>query len=266
MLELYHHGSSACAAKVRLALAEKKLEWLGRYIDILKGEQYAPEYLKLNPKAVVPTLVHDGAVVTESTIICEYLDNVYPETSIYLADPLERARVRAWAKAVDEELHPACRTLTFVASHRFTLLRNGVGSYEEFMGLTAGENLAIRKMQWKWIHEGFAEQSVADQVRLYDAYLHKMDAALSGLSWLAADEHSMADISLTPYVNRLAVLSMEGLWQGGRLPNVESWFDRVRERDSFAPGLLDWMPPDLTEEMRENGKKAWPEIKALLKI
>ena len=71
-LVLYHHGSSACAAKVRFALAEKALAWESRYVDILRGEQFAPAYLALNPKAVVPTLVHDGAVIVESTVICEF--------------------------------------------------------------------------------------------------------------------------------------------------------------------------------------------------
>ena len=69
MLALYHHGSSVCAAKVRFALGEKGLDWKGTYLDILKGDQFAPEYLKLNPKGVVPTLVHDGNVVVESTVI-----------------------------------------------------------------------------------------------------------------------------------------------------------------------------------------------------
>jgi ganglioside-induced differentiation-associated protein 1 len=63
MIELYHHGSSVCAAKVRLVLAEKGIDWTGHYVDILKGEQFDPAYLKLNPKAVVPTLVHDGFVL-----------------------------------------------------------------------------------------------------------------------------------------------------------------------------------------------------------
>ena len=62
MLKLYHHGTSVCAAKVRTVCAEKGLKWTGHYIDILKGEQFAPEYMALNPKAVVPTLVHGGAV------------------------------------------------------------------------------------------------------------------------------------------------------------------------------------------------------------
>ena len=86
-LELYHHGSSVCAAKVRLVLAEKGLEWQGHYIDILKGEQFDPNYMKLNPKAVVPTLVHDGRVLSESTVICEYLDDAFPEPSLKPADP-----------------------------------------------------------------------------------------------------------------------------------------------------------------------------------
>ena len=125
MLELYHHGSSVCAAKVRLYLEEKALAWEGHYIDILKGEQFDADYIKINPKAVVPTLVHDGAVIRESTNICEYLDDVFPENQIRPADPVIRAEVRCWTKAVDEELHPACGALTFMSSHRHTIQRLG---------------------------------------------------------------------------------------------------------------------------------------------
>ena len=66
MITLYHHGSSVCAAKVRLVLAEKSVPWDGIYVDILRGDQFDPGYVKLNPKAVVPTLVHDGKVIVES--------------------------------------------------------------------------------------------------------------------------------------------------------------------------------------------------------
>ena len=81
MLDLYHNGSSVCAAKVRVLLAEKGVGWTGHYLDVLAGDQFDPEYIKLNPNAVVPTIVHDGVVVTESTVICEYLDEVYPAGS-----------------------------------------------------------------------------------------------------------------------------------------------------------------------------------------
>jgi glutathione S-transferase len=56
VLELCHHGTSVCAAKPRIVLAEKKLDWTSRYIDIRKNEQFTPDYLKINPKGVVPTL------------------------------------------------------------------------------------------------------------------------------------------------------------------------------------------------------------------
>jgi ganglioside-induced differentiation-associated protein 1 len=98
MIELYHHGSSVCAAKVRFVLAEKDVAWTGHYVDILKGDQFDPSYLKLNAKAVVPTLVHDGVVVPESSVICEYLDEVFCRPAVAAR---RRARTRENA-AVDQ--------------------------------------------------------------------------------------------------------------------------------------------------------------------
>ena len=93
MLELYHHGSSVCAAKARLALAEKGLEWKGRYIDILKGEQFEPEFLAVNPRAVVPVLVDGGRVIVESSVICEYLEEKFPDPRLMPDDPGARAEL-----------------------------------------------------------------------------------------------------------------------------------------------------------------------------
>ena len=102
MIDLYHHGSSVCAAKVRFALGEKNLAWQGHYLDILKGDQFAPEYQKLNPKAVVPTLVHDGNVIVELTVINEYIDETFPDAPLKPKSADERARCvygpRRWMK------------------------------------------------------------------------------------------------------------------------------------------------------------------------
>lgn len=266
MLELYHHGSSACAAKVRFALAEKQLAWTGHYIDILRGEQFSPAFLAINPKAVVPVLVHDGEIIRESTVICEYAEEAFPTNPIYPQSPAQRAQVRIWTKAVDEELHPACSAITYVVSHRHTLLRNGVGDFESFLGQGSSEGTAARTLKWQWIQQGLAAPGAADKIRLYDAYLHKMEQTLAGREWLVEDGFSMADIAMAPYLNRLAALAMEGMWTGGRLPRVASWFDRVRARPTFHAGFVEWMPPELTEEMRANGERSWPEIRALLGI
>ena len=266
-LVLYHHGSSACAAKVRYALTEKGLGWESRYVDILRGEQFRPNYLALNPKAVVPTLVHDGAVVVESTVICEYLEEVFPEHPLYPTSPLDRARVRVWTKAVDEELHPACSVITYVVSHRHTILRGGgIGSFEEFAALGAGEGAAARAQKWQWIQHGLEAPGAADKIRLYDSYLRKMEQALAASEWLVGDRFSMADVAMAPYVNRLAALSMARLWQNGRLPRVKHWFDRVSTRPTFRPAFVDWLPEELAREMRANGEQSWPAVAALLEI
>jgi ganglioside-induced differentiation-associated protein 1 len=266
MLELYHHGSSACAAKVRLALAEKKLQWNGHYLDILKGEQFHPDYLKINPKGVVPTLVHDAMVIPESTVICEYVDETFPEHAIYPQSSYDKARVRVWTKAVDEELHPACSAITYIVSHRHTILRNGVGSFDEFLKGAGAEGTGARRQKWQWIQHGIAAPGAAERIRLYVGYLQKMENALSGSDWLVGDVFSMADIAMVPYVNRLDALAMDGLWGGGRLPRVERWFARVKERPTFEPALLDWMPAELAGEMRENGKQSWPDVKRLVEL
>jgi glutathione S-transferase len=266
MLELYHHGSSTCAAKVRFALEEKDLEWQGHYVDILSGEQFRPEFLAVNPKGVVPVLVDDGHVITESTVICEYLEEAFPEPPLYPAVPLERARVRAWTKAVDEELHPACSAITYVVSHRHTILRNGAGSFEQFMQSGAREGAAARALKWQWIQQGLAAPGAADKIRLYAQYLRKMERALQESAWLVGQHFTMADVAMAPYVNRLAALAMEGLWREGRLPRVEEWFERIRARPTFERAFVAFMPTELSAEMRANGAKSWPDIAALLDL
>jgi len=102
MLELYQFNNSVCSQKVRLTLCEKGLEWETHEVNLFTSEQYDPAYLALNPKGVVPTLVHDGKPIIESTLICEYVDDTFPDPKLAPSDPYDRARMRLWSKAVDE--------------------------------------------------------------------------------------------------------------------------------------------------------------------
>ena len=113
MLELYHHFLSTCSQKVRLVLAEKDLEYESHWIDLMAGEQHDPEYVKLNPNHVVPTLVHDGRVLIESTLINEYVDDAFPEPSLRPADPVARHAMRLWTKRCDGEIHAQAGVVTF---------------------------------------------------------------------------------------------------------------------------------------------------------
>ena len=268
MIILYHHGSSVCAAKVRLALAEKSLPWEGRYIDILKGEQFTPEFRALNPKSVVPVLIDDGHVITESTVINEYLEECYPVPSIFPPDPYRRAKMRIWTKAVDEALHPACAALTFITSHRHTIAKLGPEKMREFLESTPEVSVTPT---WKaqkrlFVEQGFDAPGAHEMIRLYDYYMRKMDTDLQHGPWLVGDSFSAADISLIPYVNRLEMLGLSGLWDGGRLPRLADWWRRVIARPSFKPQILDWIPESLTNDLRSYGPKNWPEVSRIVGI
>jgi glutathione S-transferase len=265
MITLYHHGSSVCAAKVRFVLAEKNLPWEGIYVDILRGDQFDPAYVKLNPKAVVPTLVHDDKVIIESSVICEYLDEAFPDPPLKPADPEHRAAMRLWTKAVDEFLHPACAELTFASCHRHIIARLSPEKFEEFLASTPPISVTAdwHERKKEIVRQGMAAPRVDRTFRLYDCYLQKMEDTLAHQPWLAGDTYSLADIAMVPYVNRLAMLGMSEMWVGSR-PRLGEWFERVKSRASFQPSLLDVCPPDLTNDLKKFGTQSWPDVKRLL--
>ncbi len=118
MLTLYDFGNSVCCQKVRITMRAKGLDWESVKVDLFKAEQYDLKYLKLNPKGIVPTLVHDGKVIIESTLICEYLDDTIPEPRLVPADPWLRTRMRLWSKMVDEGLFEGVTEISFSAMFR----------------------------------------------------------------------------------------------------------------------------------------------------
>ncbi len=105
-LRLHTYWRSSAAWRVRIALAFKGLDWDAAAHDLRTGGQSTPDYLALNPQALVPALEVDGDVLTQSLAICEYLDERWPQPPLLPADLLERARVRAFAMAVACDIHP----------------------------------------------------------------------------------------------------------------------------------------------------------------
>ena len=121
LLELYYlkEADSVCSNRAVIALAEKGIEnWTPRYIKLLNEDHFKSHYLKLNPKAVVPTLVHDGKPVRESSIICDYIDELKPEPSLKPEGLIERAYMREWIKTSDEVGFPGVAALNFVTRFR----------------------------------------------------------------------------------------------------------------------------------------------------
>src|ERR1700704_773143 len=99
---LYNAPQSTCSQRVRFVLNAKGLAFTEVKLRLLDGDQLKPDYLKLNPNGVVPTLDHDGAIVIDSTVITEYLDEVAPADSFTPDSAVERARMRALMHFIDE--------------------------------------------------------------------------------------------------------------------------------------------------------------------
>src|SRR3990167_1921138 len=226
MIELYHNDMSVCAQKVRFALAEKKLAWEGRHLNLRAGDQQKPEYLKLNPNAVVPTLVDNATVIIESTVICEYLDDAYPEPRLRPTDPAARARMRLWTKQLDEGVHAATSVASSAIAFRYQKLAAGMEALEEFHKKMPDP--AKREKSWENITKGVESRFFADAVKRFDILLADMEESLTQEPWLASKEFSLADIGYAPYITRLDHLQLQFLWD--KRPHVPAWYDRLRER------------------------------------
>ena len=221
--------------------------------------------MRLNPKAVVPTLIHDGEPIVESTVICEYVDEVFPDPPLKPADARARAKMRLWTKAVDEVLHPMCAEITFASSHRHTIARLGPEGLAKFLASTPPMSVTPEWHERKKVivTQGFNAPKIERAFQLYDGFLAKMEDALEDKPWLAGKAFSLADIAMTPYVTRLDMLSMSEMWTLKR-PRVTGWLARIKARPTYKPALRDWCPPDLTSDLATFGAQSWPEVKRLL--
>jgi glutathione S-transferase len=160
---------------------------------------------------VVPTLIHDGKTIRESSVICEYADEVFPDCPLRPDNAFGRAQMRVWTKAVDEVYHPATRVVTFAATHRYTMLDKPADERERL--LEEIPDPARRETKRQSIEFGFDFPEAAAGLLVYQKMIRDMEHALARTEWLAGDTYSLADSALTIYVNRLSVLSMSGMWE-----------------------------------------------------
>ena len=193
---LYHYPSSPSSAKVRLVLQEKGIAWDSRVVDITRGEQFAPDYLVLNPAGVVPTLMQDGRAVRESLVICEYLEEAFPGTSLVPTNYVERARMRVWCKDVETFMVSACVGLTFPATDRFEVAKLSNNERTAYYECHPNQRLAERKQ--RWVEHGFADKDARMAVLTYNKFLQKMDMQIAKAPWLAGHNYTLADAETAP--------------------------------------------------------------------
>ena len=226
MIELWHEWNSVQSFKVRLVLAEKGLDWVEHRVELLKFQHLQPDYLALNPNGVVPTLVHDGRVVVESSVICQYLDDVFPEPALMPQDPYARAKARIWLKISDEIAHPAIRQLSFELLYRPFIAKMHPDELER---LLARHPNPTRAQKFRSASTSARDdKAIEEATASVHVLLSRMDRELKGNEWLGGQQYSLADVAMAPFIERLEHLGMWDLI--GSYPEAGRWGKEVMER------------------------------------
>ncbi len=206
---LYHLWLHPFSRKVRLALAEKKLDF---ELKIEKIWERRTEFLALNPAGDVPVLIEpDGTILTDSQVICEYLDEVYNTTRLLGRDPLQRAETRRLVAWFD---------------HKFNA--------------EVTDNLVGEKMMKRFLKLG---EPHGPSIRAGHANIHYHLDYIGFLTerrkWLAGDDFSLADITAAAHLSAIDYIG-DVPWDEHK--SAKDWYVRLKSRPSFQPLLGDSIP------------------------
>jgi glutathione S-transferase len=253
-LEVYYYEDSVCAEKVLMTLAEKGVDdWVPHHVHLFKREQFDPAYLKLNPKAQVPTVVHDGEIIRESSIICDYIDDLYPESSLKPANRAAIAQMREWIKEEDEFGFEGVASLSFAAIFRARLLEMSDADRTAYW---AGQTLIDRTLRQKsCVEEGLASPYVVRALAGWERIFAKIEKTLSdGRPWLMGDDLSLAEINFAPMIARIDAMCLLPVWLDER-PRTAGWWKNIKSRSSFTKANVGPAAGEEAEKYAREGSK-----------
>lgn len=262
MLELFHNPFSTCSQKVRLVLDEKGLEFVSHEIDLIAGQQHDPDYVRLNPAHVVPTLLHDGAVFVESTLINEYLDEAFADHPMRPADAAGRHAVRLWTQQLDGKVHPATAVVTFAMGPRMLLLAQPQEVREA--NLAAIPDPHDRETRRIVIEQGVESPPFLGALQTMIGMLDRAERDLAAGPWLSGPAYGLADAAVFPYVLRMEHLAMDPLLGEDTRPRLAAWLARCKQRPSYASAVVAWAPDSVVDFLRMQGQALWPAVEAQL--
>jgi glutathione S-transferase len=262
MLELYHNDMSTCAQKIRATLAEKDLAWDGHELNLRTGEQHKPQFLKLNPRGVVPVLVHDGKVVTESNIIMEYLEDAFPDAKRLMPkSAVGKAAVRNLLQRLDTTLHLHIATISVGIAFRDQLLAVHQNEQALESYYSAVPDARLQAVYRDVVPSGASSKSFLSALDAWKRQFADMNIALAASDWLVDNELTLADLAYLPYMCRFEHLHMMEIWS--RYPALTSWFERCKQTAGYRNGIEAWLNPKYLELMKERGLATNAAIRGL---
>ena len=220
-LRLYSFGPGANSLKPMATLYEKGLEFEIRYLNPGIFEHHEDWFKEINPRGQVPALVDHGKVITESTVICEYLQDEYPQyTKLRPEDSYRRAMMRIWTKWVDEYF---CWCVSTIGWQRMVGRMVDHLSEEEFEEKVKRIPIPEQQVKWRRARHGFPPEMIEEEMGKIRISIARLEDHLSKNEWLVEGMYTLADICNFAIAN--------GMQHG--FPDI------VNEKDT--PGLMRWM-------------------------
>lgn len=230
-VHLLHFDASPCSEKVRILLNEKNIDWQPHHVDLRKYQHATPGFLSINPRGVVPVLVHDGAVHVESNDIMEYVDRLPSErASFFPRGAVERNRVKE-ELAYQSSLRLGTRALTvkfMPPQARFLDNRKALDDYRK-----NGIRDLSRDMEIAWwqsaMENGVSRKTLVESFASHRNALRRLENRLQDRECLHGKRVSVLDIAWFTTIHRLKVLGYEL----SPHPYLLSWYQRLSLRPAF---------------------------------
>ncbi len=239
---LYAFPGSLCSQKVRLALAEKRVSYEKHFVDIeLRLVNYEPWYLQLNPKGVVPTLVHGDTIVTDSARIIRYIDEAFEGPALIPEGAYERECMEQWIEQQDLIHMRELSYATFGGALGLLLRRVSLPLRMRKLHRLRNRNPDLAELYEAKIQDvhrwraSLASVPEINEIRNHLAeVLQRVEDQLEKTRYLAGNNYSLADVVWTCVLARLTMLGLApSLWGDGQAPHLKNYYEQLRLRPSF---------------------------------
>jgi len=238
-LHLFHAGMSNCSQRVRMMLEEKQLPWISHEMNMAKDENLSDWYQGINPNGVVPTLIHDGTVIIESTDILEYLDQQFSgpaaTPSFMQGEGLDSEHLHSLITLVnDTQIH--LKTLSFEYLFK-PMAKKNPRQLETLKQKLRNQDLLKFHQQFS-SKQGLGDKRVSHSVVSMHLALQQLEQYLGKNNWLAGERFSIADMAWIVNVHRLGLMH----FPLGAYPKLSHWFSRMQQRPSYQQALVQYEP------------------------
>lgn len=249
--ELYHYPESLCSQMVRLALEEKAIEWKSHPIMlndvVLEGDNFKPEYLRVNPKGIVPTLVHKGQPIYDSWTIIDYLDKAKPDSGTLLtpkdADKLAQMQALIEESSLDESRPFGVSLGTAIPILSTPVIRYLIKQQPLFAFWWKYRKHPMWDRRWGArlvtlmpVPKTLSHKSIKTVGRA----LKNIEALLAHGEDYLLGSYSQVDIMMTAHFHRLEDVELGTLLQSDALPNTAKYWQRLQSRPTYKKAIIDW--------------------------